>query len=295
VVGTVAPHKTIVAAPPALAPFRSLLQIADPISWGSDGAQEDDRVPRWHGGIEWIPEQKNQFGIVSVGCHGNTDALEDDFDLDGLTYADPFVVYAEDHCSTFGWAAHDYTGRATRQLLATQSAAAAAELERGTLAQADSNDNRWLTQNPDNVGAPAAQSVVAALGDVEMGLAEHFGGRRCMVHTSPAILTALHAAYALELAGNKWLTAMGNIVVADAGYLGAAPDGNNSTKQWIYGTLPVEYALSPVELLPGTLEEARTFATDVATNLTRVYAQRLVLLRWDEGVVTAETDIPAYS
>lgn len=292
---TVEAHNTIVTAPPAGPPRYSLLGVADPIRWGSPDAQEDEPPPRWQNGIEWVPEQQAQGGVLAVGCLGTTDALATNQATPDLVTAFPFLVYAEDHCSTLGWAAHDYEGRATRQLLAVQSAMAAAELERGAVATAESIDNIWLTDNPDIVGAPAAQSVVAALGDIEMGLAEHFAGRRGMVHASPAILTALKAANVLELSGNKWTTPMGNVVASDAGYLGAAPDGNNSTKQWIYGTLPVEYALDAVQLNPGSLDDARAFATNVATNLTRIYAQRLILLRVDSGVVAAETDIPAYS
>jgi hypothetical protein len=241
-----------------------------------------------------MPEQVNGGGVLALDCLGRTPAgLETDAHPE-LQFADPFVVYAEDHCSTLGWQERDYEGRARRQLEATQSFRAAAELERGALSNAADLDNRWLSQNPTIVGAPNSQSSVGALADVEMGLAEMFAGRQSMVHVSPAILTVLVAAQALQLQGQKWMTAMGNVVVADAGYKGQPPDGGGMGEQYIYGTAMIQYRLSPIMLVPGTLEQARAHATDLATNLTTVYAERLVLFEFDPGVVAAQTDIPVY-
>ena len=283
-VGTVFPTKFVVPAPPATPPRYSLLGIATAIN---DGA-------RWQNGIEWLPEQQYQGGVLGLDCHGRTPDGLDEGDNPGMAYADPFVVYAEDHCSTLGMEARDFEARARRQLEAVQSARVAAELERGALAQADSLDNHWLTENPVDVGAPGAQSVIAALGDIEMGLAEMWGGQQCMIHVSPAILTALHNESVIQLSGQRWTTGMGHIVVCDAGYIGAPPDNEQSSKQWMYGTSLIQYRLSEVILVPGTLAEARAAATNRATNKITIFAERLALLQWDVGVVAAETDIAEY-
>ena len=283
-VGTVFPTKYAVPAPPATPPRYSLLGVATAIN---DGA-------RWQNGIEWLPEQQYQGGVISFTCYGGTPDGLDEGDNPGLAYADPFVVYAEDHCSTLGMGARDYEARARRQLEAVQSARVAAELERGALAQAESLDNHWLTEDPLIVGVPGAQNVIAALGDIEMGLAELWGGQQCMIHVSPQILTALHNESVIQLSGQRWVTGMGHVIACDAGYIGAPPDDEESSKQWMYGTSLIQYRLSDVILVPGSLSEAMAAATDRATNKTTIYAERLALLQWDAGVVAAETDIAEY-
>ena len=288
------PSKYVIDGPPAEPPRYSLLTIAE-LATDNGSQPEDADVARWQGGLEWLPEMQNQGGTIGYGCLGNTAALTLDHTVPSVRSAEPFLVYAEDHCSTFGFEAHDFGGRATRQLLATQSYQVAQEFEQGVLAQAGlggrTYDNDYLTKNPTVVGSPSAQAPQAALGDVEMGLAALFGGARCMIHASPALLTALVVGNVLTLSGNKWLTPMQNIVVSDAGYTG----DNGTSNQWLFGTGMVRYRISPVSLVPGNYDQAFAEATDRATNDVVIIAERAVLLQWDEGTVAAETNIPKFS
>lgn len=296
-VGTVMPHKTIVPAPPVTPPRYSLLGVLDGVVDGAAEAQEDERPVRWQQGVEWRPAQKFKGGVIEYDCNGRTPDGLDTFLNEALAYGDPFAVYAESHCSAMGFETGEFEERARDQLLAVQSALVAAELERGALAAASDLDNIWLTKAPAIVGVPSAQAVALALGDIEMGLAHVWGGRNGQVHVSPAILTALVAAQVLTFQGQKWLTPMGNLVVADAGYTGAKPDTgqSGSTNQWMYGTAPIRYRLSEVMLNPGSLPEALHEAMSRSTNDITLYAQRLALLQWDTIVVAAETNIPAFS
>ncbi len=100
-----------IEAPPALPPLYSLLQAATVI--------EDQE--RWQGGVQWAPEQVGGGDVVAIHCAGSPDG-KTDWHNPEVNTADPFVVYAEDHCSTFGFEARDYEGRSRRQLLATRSA-----------------------------------------------------------------------------------------------------------------------------------------------------------------------------
>lgn len=285
--------KQAVGAPPAVPPRSGLLVVAQPAP-GSD---------RWQGGIRWTPEQTLGGGIVDVDCHGSTEELGQK-DNPIWTEADPFLVWAEDHCSTLGSLARDFEGRARRALEATGSFYVAGELWKGTLAQSASLDNEWLTHDPCLLET-SAQPVDVAMRLIEQGLGQMLGGRRGMLHMSPAVLDALAVNNAIQLNGQVWLTPMGNVIVADAGYPGDAPDDqDDSTHQWIYGTPMIQYKLDPVNIVPGSLEGFRAEATDKATNTTKVYAERLVLLQWDHntpigdtgkvGVLAAETDVPQF-
>lgn len=315
-------NKQVVTATPATGPRYGLLFVASQIltelkifhAPGGPGLAEgqapasahDDDV-RWTLGLEWVPEQTLGGGVLSISCLGDTTAFGTNPPANpSLTTADPFVVWTEEKCSTLGWKGRDFEGRARRQLEAMQSFRIAHELWKGTLAQASSLDNDWLTKNPAIVSS-SPQAPHAALGLVEMGLGQMLGGRRGMIHVSEQVLVELVRNGAVQLNGQLWLTPMGNFVVADAGYPGDKPDGNGSTNQWIYGTSLVGYRLDEVIIIPDSFSSARAIAqaTDLSVNSIILRAERAALLQWDwkipiggtgkTGVIAAETDIPAFT
>lgn len=250
---------------------------------------------RWQGGIEWLPEAVNGGDATVTNCLGNTGTLDTDPNR-SIVNADPFVIYAEDHCSTFGWQVHDYEGRARRQLEAQQSYLVAKELWSGALANANSLRNLWLTKDPDILAGTL--SPEHALGLIDQGLGVMLGGSRGMIHVSPYIFDLLKTNNSIDQVGQLWQTPMGTVVVADAGYPGTKPDGSGSTKQWIYATGWVNYRLSEV-IVPGDGFSQWTLRS---TNLITVFAERLVLLQWDSeipagskaGVLAVETDVLAF-
>jgi hypothetical protein len=286
--------KQAIAAPPATPPRYSLLFVANQIQNGDD----------WMQGVRWAPEQTLGGGVLALDCFGSTDSMTPDTNS-GWAEAEPFSVWAEDHCSTFGFLARDYEARALRQLEAMQSFQVAHEFWTGDLAQSASLDNHWLTEDP-KILTSTALAPAEALAIVDMGLGQMLGGRRGMIHVSMQVLDELAVNDAITLNGQLWLSPAGTPIVADAGYPGDEPDaGDADAHQWIYGTSMVQYRLGEVMLVPGTLDEARAQATARATNLTTVFAQRLVLLQWDseipigtsgkEGVLAAETTTAAFA
>ena len=251
-------HLQAIDAVPVRPPYYSLLVAADVIEDGQ----------RWQQGVEWNPEQVYAVDGSLADCFGSVSLT--DFPNLLNNGAEPFVVQASDQCSTFGWQARDYEGRARRQLAAVRSAYIAKNFQVNTVG---SSVNAPLESASVIVG-PAADPI-AALAEMEGAMADTYGGRRGMIHVTPQVFTILKAGYAIEFVGNKWQTGLGTIVVTDAGY---API---SGVTWMYGTLMVQVRLGEVLLVPGSLEQARAQATDRATNLTTIYATQLALIQYD--------------
>lgn len=267
-------------APPAQPPIYSLLVAADLIN---------DQI-RWHQGVEWAPEQVSGGGATRAGCHGNSPDGKPRSNNPIRNHADPFVVFAEDHCSTIGFEGRDYEGRARRQLAAVQSSLIAHEFQHGLLeGVAGGGENVSLV---DGVEIMPGGSVVGALATLEAALAETFAGARCMIHVTNQTLVALAAAFLIYKEGQKWLTHPGNIVVADAGY------DDEAGTVYMYGTSLVQVRLSPVDVIPGEFAQA----VDKATNLVTLYAERLALVQYDNSdqatadiVFKVATDITPWS
>lgn len=283
-------------APVATPPRYSLLVAATKL---------DDGL-RWEQGIRWAPEQNAGGGIAAVDCTGSTAALNVGTNL-GFAVADPYAVWAEDHCSTLGSQSRDFEARALRQLEATQSYRIAKELWSGAVAQVAPLDNEWLTHDPEVLSTGTGLSPAVAVGLADQGLGQMLAGQRGMIHVSPNVLDEiqLNAGGGLTKSGDLWTTPMGNVVVADAGYPGTHPDGSSSTNQWIYATPWIYYRLGDVFTTPDNLDAARAQAVDRSVNLLTFRAQRLVLLEWTttipvgnhshKPVLAVETNVAAFA
>lgn len=277
-----------IAAVPATPPRYGLLVAANVV------VDEE----RWQAGIEWAPENCAGGGAIGVDCFGSTPDMPVPDENPGIASADPFVVWGADKCSTIGWQARDYEGRARRMLEATQSFSVAREFWDGAITLADSLINTPLTDAAaDTVTAAAGPvGIVEALGLLDGALGECGKGRRGMIHMTTQAFVHARAAYAVELAGQVWITPNGTVVVADAGYTGSGPNGEDpGATQWMYATSMVQVRLSPVDIIPGSLGEARAMreAMDNA-NTVRIRAQRLALVQWDQCChLAAQVDIDA--
>lgn len=280
-------------APPSRPPLYSLLAAIPPAP--------DDPDLRWQGGVRYLPESCGLGGIDSIACEGNVGAMDPSTGPD-IVEADPLWVWEADECSTFGYQARDWNGRATRALAATRSFRLARELWRGTVAQADSLENRWLAM-------PAAESdtvtdgptdPVPALACVEAALSLALTGSQGLVHVTPQLLVHLveKAVVSRTAPGAAWTTPLGNIVVADAGYTGEGPGGipAGAGSQWFYGTPMIRARLGPVVVIPGSLADARRLgeALDRGVNTALVYAGQVALLEWHNvcAHIAAEVDVP---
>lgn len=270
-----------VPAAPATPPRHSLLAAAQVL---------DNDTTGWQVGIAWTPEACGAGGVIPADC-----APSPAREVPATPPAEqshPFRVWAADECSTFGWQARDWQGRARRQLEATQSFQIARELWTGDLTRAEhapGDRSPYLADDTTVVGAiPGGleQLLGAQLAVIETWATVCSGGRRVMLHMSPMVLAA-----ALVTAGDNFIvandlvvTARGNLVVADAGYPGTPPDGQaDDGMEWVYASPLVQVRLDAVETLPSSLADARGLAEmiDRPSNTATVWAQRIVAYQLD--------------
>lgn len=250
---------------------------------------------RWQAGVTWNPEQCGVSGRFAVDCDGGTDELV--AERSGrIVNADPFGIFAADECSPFGFQSRDWNGRATRQLEATQSYQIANELWTGTLSTAEGLDNQALTDSTSDTLTNAPALPVEAFACLEQGLAECSKGRRGMLHVTPQALVHLVTNYTVVREGGQFVSPLGNIVVADAGYDGSGPGGVPAgASQWMYATGIVSIVLEPAAtLIPGSLDDAQNFARALnrADNTLTVRAEKLAMYLWDQCChLAAEVDL----
>lgn len=253
---------------------------------------------RWQGGVTWQPEQCGVSGRVAVDCFGGTDELIGSRGP-GIVSSDPFDVWASDECSVFGFKARDWSGNARRQLEATQSYEIANELWTGDLQQAEGHESGFLTDHSTlDFSYTGLDSAVDALACAEAGLAQCSKGRRGMIHVTPQALVHLVTNNTVRREGTQYLTPLGTIVVADAGYDGSGPGGAPAgATQWLYATGMVSVVLEAQALLnPPDLESAQNMlqALDMTDNTITVRAQKLAMYLWDRCChIAVEFALPA--
>lgn len=280
-----------VTAPPARPPRYGLIAAAP--AW--EGDDDELRMPA---GWKYQPEGCGLSGRVAVTCEGSTAAM-DEFDRPAQVEGAPLWVFAGDECTTTP--ERDYLGRARRQLAATESFQLAEELWTGSASLAAVPDlpNRSLARvaGESDTLTTVANSEANALACIEAGLASALFGAQGMVHVTPQVLVHLMAQQLVRREGTVWVTAMGHIVVADAGYDGSGPGGVAAgASQWVYGTPMIYVRLGPVTTIPESLDDAQGWAQAMtrATNDVVVVAGRLAGYRWANHCahVAAEIDVP---
>jgi hypothetical protein len=281
-----------VTSPPAKPPRYGLLTAAPVVN--------DDDLRTLYSGWGYQPEACANAGIGDIACAGNVPTMDLPVSQPGEINGDPLWLWSGDECSTFGFEARDWEGRARRSLQATESFQLANELWDGAIATSATLANRFFSGNvawSDTVtGGPTA--VATALASVEQGLAEVITGQQGMVHMTPQVLTHCLDAGVVFKDSGAWITANGHIVVADAGYSGDGPgaDAADATSQWIFGTSLLQVRLGPVELIPGSIDDARNLAASMDRQLNDivVIAGRMAGVQWANhcGFIAGEVNVP---
>jgi hypothetical protein len=131
---------------------------------------------------------------------------------------------------------------------------------------------------------PGGVSPLTAVGMLEQKLGETFKGRRGMIHLTPEsfIRLAEGTNNALIKAGQRWVTPMGTIVAADAGYT-----TDNDGYVYAYATAPLEIRLGKMFMNPESLEAAwQNGALDYTVNKVRIYAEKAAIILFDGGIAT---------
>lgn len=245
---------------------------------------------RWQAGFRYAPEQTCLAGGVDDPCAPADMVIPTNPDV---VASIPGLVWAGDRCSSFGWEARDYRGRAQRALIASESKQIAKELWVGTQAQTASWPNRYLASPLSDTLSNGPMTPGDALACLEQALAECSNGQRGMIHCTRQLgarLSELGSTFRASTPG-LILTYMDTIIVPDAGYDGSGPNGQPAVagSQWAYATLMVTVRRSPIELIPDTFEEA----LDRTNNTVEFRAERLASASFPTCChLAVEVDVP---
>lgn len=263
----------VVASPPAEPPRSGLIaslsgrylvddtgqQLGDTIAPG--GPAENAEV-RWEGAVRYNPEQVCYSGEVQDPCGPDLSQIPAN---PGIVDAIPFLVWAGDRCSSFGWSARDFVGRATRALLASESKQIAKELWTGRQAQASGWPNPYLASPEAQVLTATPVSPAQALDFLEQGLADNSTGMQGVIHCTRMMGSALsNLGNTVQTVNGLIVTYVGTLIIPDAGYDGSGPGGTPATNgsQWAYATLVPTVRRSPIEVIPGDLASAMIRGTN---------------------------------
>ena len=259
-------YRNVLEAPPVSPPRYSLLTAVEVV---------DEPGTRWEGGYEFVSE---------VGGRSGSDFLEQCLqwywsgtDVPWNVAVEPMVVWAEDPChSTLGSRGRDWQGRARRSLLAHQSHDLAKRVAVDILNPAA------VTQ------APVEQDVAPThgLAQLEDRLSQALHGPVGYLHMSPGTLSILVGAGLVRLDGARWVTGIGNIVVADSGYADNLEVGGDDFGS-IVATGPVRVRLGPIEVPSDPTE-----FIDASTNSVAVVAWRPAAVEVDLGSAGVELGAP---
>ena len=196
----------------------------------------------------------------------------------------PWTVFVEDSCSSFGFEARDFIGRATRLCDNATPNAVESEFWTGALTQAKGTGNNYLT-NPSTVTdltPGTVPSITRGIQILEDALYSAGFGGQGMIHTMPETAPNFLGA---RRVGNQLLTVMDNIVVPGSGYPGTAPGGTNpgTGYAYIYATDIVTVRLGEVVVTPDNFQEALDRGYSGQPNRITFRAQRAAAATWDVG------------
>jgi hypothetical protein len=264
--------------------------------------------PHWLGGIQWAPHVCSDGHVLDPCRTDQDDTLADAGTLLGEI---PYVISHGIRASTRGNLEIDYEDRARNTLIRNQSKLIEKEFWEGAFAQTpDFNGNFFLTQAPSAYlgtllgdASDKAYKVQKGFGQLEKAMMSALGGAQGMIHVSPEVITYLGNLYAIYPRGNVIYTALGNIVVAGAGYTGSAPsapggaagpevenfqDDLTGATCWAYATSIPTLWMSDIIVSPFE----RPQAIDKTKNIVEYRASRHVSVTLDHCVnIAARFDL----
>lgn len=267
----------VIPSPPMNPPKVGLLASVTPVTPADE---------HWANGISWEPDGSCLGAGTAEVC---SDEPSDKIiaTSDGSYTYDPFVIWGGDKCSSFGFNARDYQGRARRQLARLESTVLEAELWDGTEARvAGLGNNKWLAHpDSDVLTAGVGVTPIDALACLEQGLAVCGGGSRGMIHATRQVVTHWNNLGMLRREGTLLLTVNDTIVVPGAGYTGSGPSPSVDDDPvaaadgaiWAYATDVVQVYLGNSTVVPPTVAEA----IDRVNNLIEYRAERPAAVFWN--------------
>lgn len=247
---------------------------------------------RWLNGITYEPEKCGGGGAQYLGAalgsawSGVTKTVAAN---SSAVVTDPFLVYAGDKCSTMGWEARDYIGRATRLLQACEPSLVEHEFWTGTASKAavvagiDYSDTQYLAQSTTctTLNSGTALDTSKALGLLYEALAGCACGGRSMLHVPPILFphVSANAFMGIRRDGARLVDFRDNVIVPGTGYANTGPDGTapSAGHAWLYATGMVRIWRGEPTILPGSYAEA----LDRTANTVTFLAERPYLVDWD--------------
>lgn len=236
---------TRITLPPSGRPVGGLLAAARPIGGGD-----------WWRGVTFSSGQCLVPQVVGSCTDGEVSKTLGD--LSDASSFDAFAVLQAIKCSTMGRTQLDTY--AADSLDVTREFGVATELLTG----AASGNPSLADATP--VGSASATDVVSALACLDQFAARELSGRLAFIHASPILGTHLLAASAIRFSGtlNRYLTALGNVVVISAGYDGRTPGAtppSDGDPQFLYATGEVYAEVGQREVLPSVERGQNTLQT----------------------------------
>jgi hypothetical protein len=220
-VTAVAPPDVIQAPVLAAAPPLSLVAAARTPTLGAG--------VRWEaGGVTYAPENCADHGVLDPCSNPGGFGSPQPNNLPPVV-SRPFTIWAADECSSFGFAARDWEGRALRQLEAATPWEVEREFWRGALAGATGTEgagNRFLSDAmhlTDITPGSGAVSVVDGVACLEQALGDTGHGGQGMIHVTRKVVIALDVSGMLHRVGNTLMSPVDTVVVPGVGYPGTGP------------------------------------------------------------------------
>lgn len=260
-----------------------------------------DDASRWLGGVQWRPYSPSLGGAYDP-CNVGTLTIGDPA---GEQTSDVYVLWEADTCSALGETISEAQQRARDLLVATTSKRLARELWRGDVGVAASFANRRLNNptaagNLGKINGGSAVNRVAAFAALEQSIGEQWTGEQCYIHCTRRTASFWAADRLISRVGNRLVSELGTIIVADAGYDGSVFTGGASTvpasgvgtQAWAFATGPVRVWLSDIEAtaanqaspagLPDYSGDAAAY--DRAANTLAVRAYRYATAAFDASL-----------
>lgn len=253
---------TYVDAPPAREPRVGLLASAV--------VTIETTESHWGQGVQYLPEGCGVGGVIDL-CESGAKTIGSNATV---VSSRPFGVWAGFKCSTLGFSMTDFVGRASRQLLSSQSFQIEREFMSGALASAMGYPNAYLDNGDDTaVVAGTGSSPLEAMARMEKALGSVLKGAPGMIHAPRNLVSVWSSLNLLRREGSIIRTINDTIVVPGAGY----GQDDNTGYSYAWGTELIEIRLGPVRVVP----DNETFArVDTETNTIEVRAERAVEIMW---------------
>lgn len=201
---------------------------------------QSSSVPR---GVTFTPYGCNYLTVEEAEFCADTASDPSGPSGDRVTF-EAFTIRAAQSCSALDVDLAWLNDRIAARWNTRVSAALVAEIMRGP----NSGSSPSFAQAASVPFPSTYYDPVTAVGIVEALLADKIGNAEGLIFVNPAFMTPL--AETLVRDGDRWRTAVGNTVVADAGASGAVPDDGKDDPEvgWIYGSGLVGYKLGPPRL-----------------------------------------------